>query len=279
MQNINYNDIVEIIRNNMASIMDTDSFYEGYDIEVTSEVQFIKKQEGYRNRIYIVVKFSPATIFFGQTVLSFVITAVSEHNHCYVCQKLLSDYAQKFNLQFEGDSIQQIYETPSVSLNFNEIYEGFAAVMTMGGTFVIATTINRFDFYYKRAGEGEDYEKIDLISSSFNFENNIDSQAFYGTHDIADSIARIGSFSCSFAIYLFTDSKIINDCLKIVALASENNIPLTNIDSSFDLKIQFKAKKKDTYIVPPITVKLKLVSFVAESKLGELPILSIAFSK
>ena len=279
MQNINYNDIVEIIRNNMASIMDTDSFYEGYDIEVTSEVQFIKKQEGYRNRIYIVVKFSPATIFFGQTVLSFVITAVSEHNHCYVCQKLLSDYAQKFNLQFEGDSIQQIYETPSVSLNFNEIYEGFAAVMTMGGTFVITTTINRFDFYYKRAGEDEDYEKIDLISSSFNFENNIDSQAFYGTHDIADSIARIGSFSCSFAIYLFTDSKIINDCLKIVALASENNTPLTNIDSSFDFKIQFKAKKKDTYIVPPITVKLKLVSFVAESKLGELPILSIAFSK
>lgn len=279
MQNVKYNEIVDIIRNNMAAIMDEDSFYEGYDIEVTSELQFVKKQEGYRNRIYIVVKFSPATIFFGQTVLSFTVTAISEHNHCYVCQKLLSDYAQKYNLQFEGEDIQQIYETPSVSLNFNELYEGFAAVMTMGGTFVIATTINRFDFYYKRSGEGEDYEKIDLISSSFNFENNIDSQAFYGTHDIADSIARIGSFSCSFAIYLFTNSKIINDCLKIVALASENNVPVTNIDSSFDLKIQFKAKQGDQFIVPPISVKLKLVSFVAENKIGELPILSLAFSK
>lgn len=279
MQNVKYNEIVDIIRNNMAAIMDEDSFYEGYDIEVTSELQFVRKQEGYRNRIYIVVKFSPATIFFGQTVLSFTVTAISEHNHCYVCQKLLSDYAQKYNLQFEGEDIQQIYETPSVSLNFNELYEGFAAVMTMGGTFVIATTINRFDFYYKRPGEGEDYEKIDLISSSFNFENNIDSQAFYGTHDIADSIARIGSFSCSFAIYLFTNSKIINDCLKIVALASENNVPVTNIDSSFDLKIQFKAKQGDQFIVSPISVKLKLVSFVAENKLGELPILSLAFSK
>lgn len=279
MQNVKYNEIVDIIRNNMAAIMDEDSFYEGYDIEVTSELQFVKKQEGYRNRIYIVVKFLPATIFFGQTVLSFTVTAISEHNHCYVCQKLLSDYAQKYNLQFEGEDIQQIYETPSVSLNFNELHEGFAAVMTMGGTFVIATTINRFDFYYKRSGEGEDYEKIDLISSSFNFENNIDSQAFYGTHDIADSIARIGSFSCSFAIYLFTNSKIINDCLKIVALASENNVPVTNIDSSFDLKIQFKAKQGDQFIVPPISVKLKLVSFVAENKLGELPILSLAFSK
>ncbi len=279
MQNVKYNEIVDIIRNNMAAIMDEDSFYEGYDIEVTSELQFVRKQEGYRNRIYIVVKFSPATIFFGQTVLSFTVTAISEHNHCYVCQKLLSDYAQKYNLQFEGDNVQQIYETPSVSLNFNELYEGFAAVMTMGGTFVITTTINRFDFYYKRSGEGEDYEKIDLISSSFNFENNIDSQAFYGTHDIADSIARIGSFSCSFAIYLFTNSKIINDCLKIVALASENNVPVTNIDSSFDLKIQFKAKQGDQFIVPPISVKLKLVSFVAENKLGELPILSLAFSK
>ena len=32
MQNVKYNEIVDIIRNNMAAIMDEDSFYEGYDI-------------------------------------------------------------------------------------------------------------------------------------------------------------------------------------------------------------------------------------------------------
>ena len=146
MAGLDYNALVEMIRNNIADVM-TDPFYDGYDIEVTNEMQFLEKKEGYRNRIYIVVKFAPATTFFGQTVLSFTVTAISEHNHCFVCQKLLSDYAQKYNLEQTG-YIQQIYETPSVILNFNEIYEGFAAVMAMSGTFVIAKDIARISFEY-----------------------------------------------------------------------------------------------------------------------------------
>ena len=136
MQDINYEEVVQLVRNNIASVME-DPYYDGYDIEVTSEIQFLKKKEAYKNRIYIVIKFSPATIFFGQTVLSLTITALSEQNHLFVCQKLLSDYAHKFNLTFDGDNIQQIYETPTVLLNFNEVYDGFRSVLSMSGTLEI----------------------------------------------------------------------------------------------------------------------------------------------
>ena len=59
VQNVSYEDVVQLVRNNMASIME-DPYYDGYDIEVTSEMQFLKKKEAYKNRIYMVVKFSPA---------------------------------------------------------------------------------------------------------------------------------------------------------------------------------------------------------------------------
>jgi hypothetical protein len=248
VQDINYEEVVQLVRNNIASVME-DPYYDGYDIEVTSEIQFLKKKEAYKNRIYIVIKFSPATIFFGQTVLSLTITALSEQNHLFVCQKLLSDYAHKFNLMFDGDNIQQIYETPTVLLNFNEVYDGFRSVLSMSGTLVITTTINRFDFYYHyKDDNGKDVaEKVDLISSFFNFDNSIDSQAFYGTHDFAISIAKIASLACGFNVYLFTNSRLINDCMKIVSLAGLNEdgeIDKTNnIDNAFELEIRFNASK------------------------------------
>lgn len=294
MQDINYEEIVQLVRNNMASIME-DPYYDGYDIEVTSEMQFLKKKEAYKNRIYIVVKFLPATILFGQIVLSLTITALSEQNHLFVCQKLLSDYAHKFNLTFDGDNIQQIYETPTVLLNFNEVYDGFRSVLSMDGTLVITTTINRFDFYYHYKNDnGEDVaEKLDLISSFFNFDNNIDSQAFYGTHDFANSIARIASFTCGFNIHLFTNSRLVNDCLKIVSLAGlneEGKIDKTNnIDNAFDLEIRFRAKEKyineedgkeyERYIVNPIRTIFKLTAFNASNNIGELPGLNLSFAK
>lgn len=294
MQDINYEEIVQLVRNNMASIME-DPYYDGYDIEVTSEMQFLNKKEAYKNRIYIVVKFLPATILFGQIVLSLTITALSEQNHLFVCQKLLSDYAHKFNLTFDGDNIQQIYETPTVLLNFNEVYDGFRSVLSMDGTLVITTTINRFDFYYHYKGDnGEDIaEKLDLISSFFNFDNNIDSQAFYGTHDFANSIARIASFTCGFNIHLFTNCRLVNDCLKIVSLAGldeKGEIDKTNnIDNAFDLEIRFRAKEKyineedgkeyEKYIVNPIRTIFKLTAFNASNNIGELPGLNLSFAK
>lgn len=273
MAGLDYNALVEMIRNNIANVM-TDPFYDGYDIEVTNEMQFLEKKEGYRNRIYIVVKFAPATTFFGQTVLSFTVTAISEHNHCFVCQKLLSDYAQKYNLE-QTDYIQQIYETPSVILNFNEIYEGFAAVMAMSGTFVIAKDIARISFEYiytDKDGNEQPPETVNAITNYCQFNNDVDSQAFYGTHDIADSIARIGSFSCGLSTYLFNNSQLIKDCLKLVQLAQKDATPLANIDKKFKIVVHFGN-------MLAMTVDMKLISFNSEASLGDLPIVSISFAK
>lgn len=205
--------------------------------------------------------------------MSFTVTAISEYNHCFVCQKLLSDYAQKYNLEQTG-YIQQIYETPSVILNFNEIYEGFAAVMAMSGTFVIAKDIARisFEYIYTDKNQQEHTEKVNAITNYCQFNNDVDSQAFYGTHDIADSIARIGSFSCGLSTYLFNNSQLIKDCLKLVQLAQKDATPLANIDKKFKIVVHFGD-------MLAITVDMKLISFNSEASLGDLPIVSISFAK
>lgn len=281
-EKINYEELIQVVRNNLAVVME-DPYFDGYNIEVTNEVQFLKKTFAHSKTIYIVVKFAPASILFGQTVLGFSLTAISEQNHCFVCQKLLTDYAAKYNLEFENDYTQQIYETPTVLLNFNEVYEGFRGVLALNGTFVITKSISQFDMFYHYTDENNEevVEQIDLISSEFHFNNNLDSQAFYGTHDIADSVARLGSFNCGCAIYLFTDSQLIKDCVTLTSLVNGDlqNVPI-GIDNSFDIEIRFKAKDKDgNYLLPAIRTKTKLVSFDGQSNIGEIPILSFAFAK
>ena len=152
---IDYEDIMQTIRNNFAEVMDEDeNYYYGYNVQITDEQQFLRIKEAQHDTIFMVVKFGASTTFYGASVVPITISAISENNHCFICQRLLTDYAQKFNLADYGkDSVQQIYETPSVSLNFNEVYSGFRSVLTLSGTFVIAKNISFYNFIYNYKDE------------------------------------------------------------------------------------------------------------------------------
>ena len=279
---IDYEDIMQTIRNNFAEVMDEDeNYYYGYNVQITDEQQFLRIKEAQHDTIFMVVKFGASTTFYGASVVPITISAISENNHCFICQRLLTDYAQKFNLADYGkDSVQQIYETPSVSLNFNEVYSGFRSVLTLSGTFVIAKNISFYNFIYNYKDEkGNDkQENLRLISSYFDYNGNIDSQAFFGTHNFAESVSKVASLSCGFSCYIFSDSQLIKDCMKIVALAGEDGISVTdNINNKFSFTISFNDSNESSF--NPITCNFKLINLSCSREVANIPMIGFSFAK
>lgn len=144
--------VVDIIKEQMDAVRMTDpDFYSNYNFDIENEQYFVPDEEREPNRIYIVIKFSPAQIDYGQDIMPFTIQAVSEQNGLIAAQRLLFDYAQTFNLRTllkDGKTIYQNYTSPNVISNFEVIYDGFRSVLIMSGTILISSNINRITLKY-----------------------------------------------------------------------------------------------------------------------------------
>lgn len=147
--NIDYNGILNEIKTELYDIINNDSFYANNDFLITLEQQFIKTRQMQPNRIYIVVKISSASVNYGQTILPVSIQVISEQNKIFVAQKLLFDFVSKYNLARSDDqTTQQIWESPTVSTNFEQMFEGFRSVLYVSGTLVISKNANFLSLAY-----------------------------------------------------------------------------------------------------------------------------------
>ena len=146
---IDYNDILNQIKTELYSIINDDSFYANHDFLITLEQQFIKTRQMQPNRIYIVVKINSASVNYGQTILPISIQVVSEQNMLFTAQKLLFDFVERYNLSRSTDqTTQQIWQSPVVSTNFEQMFEGFRSVLYVSGTLIISKNANFYTLSY-----------------------------------------------------------------------------------------------------------------------------------
>lgn len=169
---IEHNEVINIIRNSLLEIMDNDYYYyKDYNVILAKEQEFIKLKQAKPNSIYIVIKFGSASINFSQTVLPITLTAMSEQNKLDVCQKLLSDFVNKYNLETNEDStIRQIYELPVVTSNFNKVFEGFRSILFVNGYFVISKNANFYEL--ESAKDDIIYTYNEEYINKFSIEND-----------------------------------------------------------------------------------------------------------
>ena len=147
---ISYSDSLRLIRNELVEVMnDNYALYQGLEVYIANEQEFIKSKQQKPNAIYIVLRYGSASVNFGQSVLPITITAICEQNKIDRVQSLFADFVAKFNLErAENNTIQQIYESPVVTSNFNQLFEGFRSIMYVSGFLVISKTANFLSFYY-----------------------------------------------------------------------------------------------------------------------------------
>lgn len=147
------NSIIQMIRNQLTELMEENyNLYKDYDVKIAKEQDFDKHMKNGQIKaktIYVVIKFGGASINFGQTVLPVTFTVLSEQNKCDIAYTLLTDYVNKYNLESNQDlTIKQVYESPSVSSNFNVAFEGYRSVLNVTAFFVISENANFFEYWY-----------------------------------------------------------------------------------------------------------------------------------
>ena len=235
---LDFDEILTLIQGQLYEYMnapENKEKYKGYNLVLSKEQQFMKLKDKDPNTLYIVVKFGAADVVFGQTVLPATITALTEQNRLDATYSLLYEYAQKYNLhRVNNETINQVYESPTVSSNFNPIYEGFRSIVTMSAAFVIGKNSNDYTVYYyytekqfdgvkdgKNIYKDVTYaDEVPQISASFAFVGNPDTQAFYNSHDFTRSEIGFGSVTVGFTTLVLSDNRLINDILDILGTVS-----------------------------------------------------------
>lgn len=266
IERIKYQEILQIIRNQMVEVMEENyNYYKDYNVKIGLYQDYIKTKPE-KNVIYMVINFSLAEVTFGESVLPFTIQAMSSENNEEPAVKLLLDYTYKYNLNRVSEgNIQQVYETPVVSSNFNIVASGFRSLVTVSGVFILSKNANYYVFYYEYVKNGKVVkEEIPFITSSFNGTISLDTQAFYNRNNFTESKGKFGTLSFSLVTYILSNIEIVNEALRILTKQSD-------IDKDFNIYIEFKNGMKIKEI-------FKLTSVDSSQEIGQIPMISLSFT-
>lgn len=221
IQELNFDEILSLFQGQLIEHMNSPEYFEKYNgtkIILSKEQQFIKLKDKDPNAIYIVVQFGSADVLFGQTVLPVTIVAMTEQNKIDLAYTLFYEYAQKYNLvRVNDNTINQVYESPSMSSGFNELWDGFRGMVTMSAAYVIGKNSNEYSvyYYYEKPSIGLVAEEVPMISATYAFVGSPDTQAFYNNHNYVKSEIGFGGMTIGFSAFIMTDSQMMNDILSI----------------------------------------------------------------
>lgn len=265
--------ILDLLTEQFTSLIQNDDTgtYSKYSIELANERAMTKEKFYSRNVIFIVVRFLPSYIYYGEAVIPITLKTISEENTIEVAQKLLMEFALTYNLKDNGEgTIKQVYQTPSVTTNYNEIYGGYRTAFYMSGTFVVSEDSNPFDITISSEDDAYDSENpennvIPLISSGFATTTQADSQPFYSTNGFVDTLGQFRSLGISIATFM-TNSAFCNKCLDI-SLGLNGRTP----KDKFHLILTFKNGRT-------VEKEFTLMSFNIGQKIGEFPNAQMSFS-
>ncbi|MBR6515946.1 MAG: hypothetical protein IKT40_03730 [Bacilli bacterium] len=263
IEKINYEQIENIVKNGLMTVMDNDyNYYKNNEIIVTTDIQYTKLKNKKPGCIYIVLSFSPASINFHQVVLPVIITVISEQNKVKVSKQLLTDFVYLYNqTKADDDKIFMLFNLPSVGTNFQPVYEGFRSILTVDGTFIISESASFFELTYNN----EDIEeKVEFINGQLDYSAQTDTQPFYNMSNFTSSITKFSTLSFTITAFVVSDSDFIKDIIKVV-LKKESNDKTFNFDVNF-LNIE------------NLNDNFKLINFSVNQKINDMPMFVATFT-
>lgn len=265
--------ILNLIGVELQSILSSNvATFEKYSFEICNEQMFYKKDlKNTKNTIFIVVKYYPATLNFGQILMPIQLDVVSEANKLEIAKRLMCAFAETYNLEFNDDyTIKQYYQSPSVLSNFNEIGFNYRSLLTMRGTLQISENSNLIRSISLVGGTdlNPTYTDLGFITSNVSFDVQLETQSLYGEDNVTKSWARVGTLVLNFSIYLTNDEF----CNTILYIISKNTTGAPNgISTPFKLRVLFKNN-----IV--ILQEFKLANATLQQNMGELPVINLTFT-
>ena len=223
---INYAHIVEIIGEQLQVVWDAlketnpDLIGAVKGIEVSDEQSFNKKQDEQKLEqgfVYIVVRFGAGSINYGSSVTPISLYVLGTANKVKPTQLLLSVFASSWttknlgqDLEVVDNSMLQVWNTPEVVTNFNEIYADFRNLFRLTGNIVVgpaAVRVGELTYYYdeyntQTSAWVEKEEKVSIMSFSDGFRSSLDTQPFGNTFGFAQSEVNFSTYTFAISTYL-----------------------------------------------------------------------------
>jgi hypothetical protein len=269
--------MLNLLRSEIASFQAKHEEYKKYNVIITTEQQFVKIRESAPTDIFAVIKFESSTIYFGQTVYPCELRILGEKNKVEEIYNFILAFEQEYNLVANDDkTITQVFSTPSVASNFNDIEDGFRPLLTCGISFVVSESSNPIQtvtYSWTTRNQEEKSEIIYSLGTMIQFSNSLDSQPFYHTDDFTTSMAKAGSLVVSLSIYQ-TQCHLLEMIFAIInrsAMKKVDDTSFNGIDTAFNLTFTFKDGTE-------INGVFRISNYSLSQQLAQLPVASLSFT-
>ena len=238
---INYADIIKSIGEQIQSVWKTLKDNENFakeisnieKIEVSDEQSFNKKRgesKIEKGAVYIVVRFGAGSINYGSTVAPISLYVIGTANKVKPTQLLLGVFASAWTtknlsqgLDGEISHALQVWNTPEIITNFNEVDIDFKNLFRLTGNIVIGASAIRmgtltyiFEVYNE---EQEGFvtlsETVNIMSFQDGYRAVLDPQPFGNTKGFAKSEVDFSTYTFSISTYLLNTSYLAAAALSV----------------------------------------------------------------
>lgn len=185
------------------------------------------------NTIYILVHFELGTIMLGGTIQPIVLEVISEPNSFDIAYNLLLTYGLTFNYNVptveSGAFVQQVYTTPTIDDNFNEVGEHFRSTLSSNGTIVYGDNLSGISSISVQTSGMEEPEKVLFTSINPILQIAPNSANLGNNNSRTTTKNKFGSFSISF--------NMVSQQTEFVALCDGVLFGSTSINTDITLTI------------------------------------------
>jgi len=208
-------------------------------IEISDEQSFVKKRETQnllQSTLYIVIRFGSGATNYGSSVTPISLYCVGTANKIKPTQILLGVFASSWTtknmsqglVDGQGESLEnkqvlQVWNTPEVITNFNEVDADFKNLFRLTGNIVAGPSAVRMGTltYYWGSGSN-DYEEISIMMFQDGYHAGLDSQPFGNTHGFVKSEVNFSTYTFSISTYLLGGSHLAAAALSIRGFRNRN---------------------------------------------------------
>lgn len=268
---IDFEYLTQTLKKELVSIVNESEVLKQYDIFIDLEREFLGEKQLKENAIYVVISYDGANNNFAEYVVPFTLNVLSENNDLDIAKELLNTFALRFNLAsivIEVDGVKQkllqLFDTPLVNDAFSEVDSGYRALMSLEGSFVIASNTNDLTSVEFLDSETQTYINIPFITGVIEFTNTVLPEPQGDTYGRNKTINLNQTITISIATYLLNNSLFDSVLDNYLSCQGDFN-------ARYTLKITFLNGKQ---IVNDFVVS----SFKITKELGRVSNVNIAFA-
>jgi hypothetical protein len=181
---------------------------------VMDEQEFVHKIHFADDCYYIVIEHQPSVPNPAVNAQNVILSGVSQANDVMPIMNLLTALCDTYTLKVSTEiGGLQIWQTPRVKYNFEEVAQAYRSTVTMSGTLVISDTLLYETVTYKGSS-------LFVAHLTFRSSSDLDPEPFSSSNAVTKAVAKAGTDTMTVVLFPTSDNALFTDVWAAVAAGS-----------------------------------------------------------